>query len=257
MPASSVASSSLPFVFLALGLPALVLLASVGCTGMPGEPDAGPEPDTDPGTCEAGDPVVVTAGQMGVTRCEESGCAFGGASCSVDGDCFVAVPDAYSMPAWVRPQGGIGTRYNVRIDGVATGATFETLRTLLIKERTGVTCTLADCPGAGCPCDDTANETCVELPEGTQCAAVLVDQTNRVFPAECRADGAIHVEEVPVQFLIGWQLEQVDNQVFDLEVHMEIDGQLHQSEPRAVEMTVGDFIYPVSFDPCAGDGCLG
>lgn len=234
-------SSSRVLVRLAL-LPLVGALLS--CTGTEPSEDAGPE-----GICEAGEPEVII-GTMGVTNCVSGKCEFGGASCETDGDCFAPLEDGGTLPAWVRPQGGIGTRFNLRVDGVVDDDEhIESMRIMIVLERTGVSCDVAACAGTQCPCDLDAGESCLEEGGVAQCAAVLVDQTYFTFPTECRGDDAVHVEEIPIQFRIGWELGQVDGRLADVEVHVSVDGEVVASPRVQARLEVGDFIYPASFDP--------
>ncbi len=224
----------------------LLMSASLACTPLP-TTDAGPPAPR--GNCEAGDAEVIV-GNTGITACDDGKCTFGGASCSSDGDCFSALTEGASLPAWVRPQGGIGTRLNVRVDGVADDdELIETMRILIVLERTGVPCDVAACAGTDCPCDLDAGEACLEEGGGSQCAAVLVDQTYQNFPTECRADDAVHIEEIPIQFRIGWSLEQVDGRDADVEVHLGVGGVVTESPTIKARLDVGDYVYPASFDP--------
>lgn len=221
-----------------------IACALAACTGAAGE-DAGPPR----GNCESGEPAVVL-GSMGVTYCERGKCAFGGASCEVDGDCFAPLESGATLPAWIRPQGGIGTRFNVRIDGVPDDdEQIESVRTLIVLGRTEVPCDVASCAGTICPCDRDAGEACLEEDGSATCATVLVDRTYKNFPTECRRDDAVHVEEIPIEFGIGWDLPQVDGRTADVEVHVTVDGEVHKSPRVEARLEVGEFINPASFDP--------
>lgn len=212
----------------------------------PATGDAGPVPR---GNCEAGDPDVVI-GNMGVTLCEDGKCNFGGASCETDGDCFSPLENGETLPAWVRPQGGIGTRFNLRVDGVPDDdELIESMRILIVLGRTEVACDVAACTGGTCACDLDAGEACLEEDGSARCASVLVDQTYRNFPTECRGDDAVHVEEIPIQFRIGWALEQVDGRTAEVEVHFTAGGEVYESPRYEARMEVGEFITPASFDP--------
>lgn len=231
---------------LSAGLASLAACSSTGTVE-----DAGPEPS---GTCSEGEPAVV-AGVMGVTQCTDEGCAFGGAPCEEDGDCFTPLEDGDILPAWDRPQGGIGTRYNVRLDGVPDDDDrIEFIRTVIVLSRAGTSCDPAGCPGAGCPCDDGADETCLSTAAGDECAVVLVDQLNRTFPTECRGDNHVHVEEIPIRFGIGFSLAEVDGAPVELILTAGFDQQTYEAPIRHVTLQVGDFIYPASFDPLGGRG---
>lgn len=235
----------------------LAALAGTGCSSTSddgtSEEDAGTEPVDEPGTCTDGEPAV-HIGYMGVSSCTDTGCAFGEEACERDEQCFYPMPTVATMPGWIRPQGGIGTRYTVKVSGVADDDDkFESVRTLMVLDRSGVSCEPASCPGPDCPCDNGTNETCLTTPEGSECAQVLADQLNRTFPTECRGDNAVHVEEIPIKFGVGFQLNSLDGRVFDLETHVTYDGVLYRAGPNEVTLDVGDFIYPASFDPL-GEG---
>lgn len=240
-----------------LGVTALLCLTAgmLGCPPEPMSEDAGPPMSVDgPGVCENADPSVLI-GQMGVTVCSADGCAFGGADCEVDADCFWPMEDNGTMPGWFRPQGGVGTRYTVRVSGIADDDdAFESLRTLMVLSRSGTACVPDDCPGDSCPCDDASNETCLTTPEGSECAQVLADQLNRTFPTECRGDDAVHVEEIPIKFGVGFVLQSLDGAEFTIESHATYGGELYRAGPLNLTLDVGDFIYPASFDPLGGQG---
>lgn len=225
----------------------LVLAACFVSACTPSSGDGGPEPPR--GHCEAGEPEVVI-GNMGVTACNDGRCAFGGASCESDGDCFSPLESGDTLPAWVRPQGGIGTRFNVRVDGIVDDdEQIETLRVLVVLRRTEVSCDVAACLGSSCACDRDAGERCLDEGGAARCAEVLVDKTYRNFPTECRGDDAVHVEEIPIQFEIGWDLPEVDGRTAEVEVHFGVGGEVYPSARVEARLEVGDFINPASFDP--------
>lgn len=196
------------------------------CIGTTGE-DGGP----DPVSCEQGDDQSVHPGKTGLT--------------------YVAVTDGTELPSWPRPQGGIGTRLNVRIDGFAEDDNFSALTVFMTKKITNP----SDVAGEeGGPCIEGETEsTCAEPSgddpeltciEGT-CMLLVTEQVNRQFPLECQSDGSLLVLEMPVRYRSQLALEDVDAIEAELTILLEPnEDEVISSEPANVTLKVGDFIEP-------------
>lgn len=146
---------------------------------------------------------------------------------------FDPIEEGDGLPAWLRPQGGIGTRINVRLEGIGETATFTSLRTRFLGLEPGVDCT-AD-PDV---CDD--RESC----EAGVCRTLLADQTNARFPLNCQPDASLLVAEMPVRFRNQFQLEELDGVEQELEVTLApTEGAPLVASVRIV-LRVGEFLQP-------------
>lgn len=146
---------------------------------------------------------------------------------------FEPIEEGDVLPAWLRPQGGIGTRINVRLEGIGEGTTFTSLRTRFLGLEPGVDCG-AD-PGV---CGE--RESC----EAGVCRTLLADQTNARFPLECQPDASLLVAEMPVRFRNQFQLEELDGIAQDLEVTLTPTEGAPLLATVPIVLRVGDFLQP-------------
>jgi hypothetical protein len=136
------------------------------------------------------------------------------------------------LATWPRPQGGIGTRINVRAEGYDEETNFSGLTTQVFGE-----------PGASCQADtDCADERAVC--DGGSCRLFIANQVNRTFPVECLEDGALLVPELPVRFRNDFELTELDGADVELRVTLEpFDGEPTSSSVN-LRLQVGEFIQP-------------
>lgn len=148
-----------------------------------------------------------------------------------------------TLATWPRPQGGIGTRINVRGEGYSDDTTFRSLTTQVFGEPDG-TCQLdQDCPDERMICDDSGS-----------CRQFIANQVNRTFPVECREDGALLVPELPVRFRNNFELEELDGRDVELRVALSkcpedtplCDEEDEEETSSSVDVTleVGEFVIP-------------
>ena len=207
----------------------LMLVACLGadCSSTGETGDAGdPEP-----VCEGGETQTVAPGFTGLD--------------------YVAMENGDAIASWPRPQGGIGTRINVRIDGLPTQTNFSSLTVFMTKPVE----TPSDVPGEeGGPCIDTEEESekCITTEDAPElsciedtCILLVAEQVNRQFPVECQQDGALLVPELPVRYRSQLSLEDIDEIDADLTIFVTTyDEQEITSTPVRVSLEVGDFIEP-------------
>lgn len=152
---------------------------------------------------------------------------------------FVAIKEGDELPAWTRPQGGIGTRINVSLTGFAEDALFD-----------GLTVQFLGTAGDGASCAAVDDPACSELEtcDDGQCRLLLGNQTNVRFPLECLFDGSIHIAELPVRFRNQFQLDQLDGVEQELRVIADPREGETVSSSVLVTLNVGDFIQPSWWD---------
>jgi hypothetical protein len=187
-----------------------VLLGGASCVEVPGE-DGGPEPLVCTG--EGMDPATM----VGETGTDWQPFASGAV-----------------LSTWPRPQGGIGTRVNVRAEGYADEQTYEGLTT----EAFGP---------AGATCDESTNpcaddrEVCMD----GACHFFIANQVNRTFPVECAEDGSLLVPELPIRFRNDFELDELDGLDVELRVSLDPSGDTPATVGTAnVTLQVGDFVQP-------------
>ena len=210
-----------------LFLSSLLVCLGADCSSTGDPSDAGaPEP-----VCEGGDTQSVAPGETGLS--------------------YVAMENGDNIASWPRPQGGIGTRINVRIDGFATETNFSSLTVFMTKTLDST----SDTPGEeGGPCIDTEeeDEQCTSGEDEPElsciddiCQLLVAEQVNRQFPVECQADGSLLVPELPVRYRSQLSLDDVDNIEGDLSIFLTTyDEQEVRSDPVNVVLEVGDFVEP-------------
>ncbi|MFZ9888029.1 MAG: hypothetical protein ACO3JL_11045 [Myxococcota bacterium] len=181
---------------------------------------------------------------MLVTACVTGGVADGGPyRCEGTGDVRIAaghtsvgfepIADGDELPAWLRPQGGIGTRINVRLEGFSDEAVFTSLRTRFLGLDPGDECaTEPEICGIRGSCEDG------------QCRTLLADQTNARFPIECQPDGSLLVAEMPVRFRNQFELDELDGVAQQLEVTLVPTEGNPISVSVPVVLRVGEFLQP-------------
>ncbi len=159
-----------------------------------------------------------------------------------------------TLATWERPQGGIGTRLNVRLQGVEPSRRIDLFQTLIRFPVEGD-------PGGpgedGGICADDAdgnpticNDEALSCLLGT-CRRVIADQTNRQFPAICDDDGYLLVTEVPIRFRTRVSLADIDGREAELSIRLDEDdrdGEFTVSEPVLIRFDVGEFIQPSWWD---------
>ncbi len=213
----------------------LVFIAAMGlvlggaeCPGT-GDEDGGPAPIE----CEEGGEQSVAPGETGIR--------------------YVAIDDGGDLASWPRPQGGIGTRLNVRIGGFDEEKNFSTLTIYMTKNISNPSETAGE-EGGPCIDDGSSEPTCTEpvgnAPElscidGT-CMLLVAEQVNRQFPMECQSDGSLLVPEMPVRYRSQLSLDDVDGIEVNLKVTLSPseDEETIESAPVNVVLRVGDFIAP-------------
>lgn len=146
---------------------------------------------------------------------------------------FEPIEEGDELPAWLRPQGGIGTRINVRIEGVGESTIFTSLRTRFLGLEPGVECE-SDPEGCG---DRGSCE------EGV-CRTLLADQTNARFPLECQSDASLLVAEMPVRFRNQFQLDELDGIAQELEVTLAPMEGAPLVTTVPILLRVGEFLQP-------------
>jgi hypothetical protein len=249
----------------------IMIPAALAFLGLACEPEG-------PIDCSLGSGAAsVTPGYTGIAVCDEGGtCQTFDKSCESDDECFEALGQgpATTIPTWTRPQGGLGTRINVRLEGVPASnnqTDYASLRSLFIREfedgggGARVSCVVDDCvcsrsPAEGpctredvpdCACNVEQEFECArDVPEdGNVCAVVVGDQLNRQFPLVCSTDGTVHIEEMPIQFRSRWRdLDELDGvEVTVMSVLEQEDGTL-VSGSGTVTLDSGEFLPPSWFD---------
>lgn len=144
------------------------------------------------------------------------------------------------LPAWSRPQGGVGTRINVKLAGFAEDAPFAALTTRLsLAARSGggldgegELCAGDDACAAGLGCHLGA------------CRLLICEQAVSVFPFGCLADGSLHVSEMPVRFFDDQGLDELDGQRATLEVEVALDDGGIYRDAVDVVLEAGPFVAP-------------
>lgn len=215
-----------------------------------------PEP---PPLCNGIADKCVVPGLSSAGICDEEGqCVGTNDSCNTDRDCFAVIAAGTELPTWDRPQGGLGTRLNLRVEGFPSTTQFSSLQTIILGSRqensgavgpddSSVPCDLMQCGTTPeeCPCDATAGFTCIALPnEGSICAEVICNQVNRRFPLELETFDALVVPELPVRFQNDFGLEDLDNR--EVMLHMSVTTHAGEEVAASVltKLSVGDFIKP-------------
>ena len=166
-----------------------------------------------------------------------------------------------TLPAWQRPQGGIGTRANLRINGYAASADFESVRVAInavVPEtaddgqlggacRGAVDAGVQDGGEATDPCDRPGR-----CDEDNVCRLEIADIIYTTFPLICQPDGSLLAPEVPIRFKTYLRLSDVH----DREVSLLMELRTAQGAVEAAEVIVllqeSEFIDPETFDPLGG-----
>lgn len=212
-----------------------------------------PEPERPP-LCEGAAEQCVVPGFSSAAICGEEGrCVGTNELCTTDRDCFQVIAEGAELPTWDRPQGGLGTRLNLRIEGFPATEQFYALQTIILgskqvtAEESTVVCDIMQC-GTNpeeCPCDESAGYSCIALPnEASICAEVICNQVNRRFPLELETFDALVVPELPVRFQNDFSLADLDNR--EVMLHMSVTTHEGQEVAASVstKLSVGDFITP-------------
>jgi hypothetical protein len=158
----------------------------------------------------------------------------------------MAIEEGADLASWPRPQGGIGTRLNVRIGGFDEDMNFNSLTVYMTQNISDP----SDIAGEeGGPCIELMSEepTCAE-PVGNEpelscidgtCMLLVAEQVNRQFPMECQS-------EMPVRYRSQLSLDDVDTIEAKLTLMLSPteEDETIESEPVDVVLRVGDFIPP-------------
>lgn len=213
----SVARRSLSTFALALSIGALS-----ACTGM--QTDGDPEPEV----CEGEGELSIAPGETGTT--------------------FVPFQPGDILPTWDRPQGGIGTRINVKLKGLAPGDPVDLIQTIIVRPLDGPPGGVGE-NGGECAVDLEGNKVCNDEELSCildSCREVITDQVNRQFPTECQ-NGSLIVTEMPIRFRTRVELNEVDGAMGELFMRLDLDDSDDEyilSDTVEIEMDVGDFIQP-------------
>lgn len=179
-------------------------------------PAVTPSEDAGPPVCLGGGDTSVRAGHTGLD--------------------FHAIQDGDELPAWTRPQGGIGTRINVLLKGYEEEVRFTGLTTQFLG------------PPLDVACQDDAGCGALELCDAGVCRLLLGEQTNVRLDINCQEDGTLHIPEMSVRFRNDFELEQLDGS----EQELRLTFQPREGEPvsSSVDITlrVGEFVLPSWWD---------
>lgn len=201
----------------------------------------------------------VVPGFSSAARCDETGqCVGTNDSCSDDRDCFYPIENGADVPTWDRPQGGLGTRLNLRLEGFAPTQQFSTLQTIVLGARQSptddagddeetVVCEPTTCSTTpeDCPCDAAAGFSCIQLPKAQAiCAEVICNQVNRRFPLEADPFDAWVVPELPVRFQNDFGLEDLNGREVMLYMSVSLPNDDVEAAVVPTTLAVGDFIKP-------------
>lgn len=216
-----------------------------------------PEPEV-PAPCGGVAERCVVPGLSSAAICDEEGqCVGTSDSCTNDRDCYHVIAEGAELPTWDRPQGGLGTRLNLRIEGFPATQQFYSLQTIILgskqvpaaEDTAGevMTCDVIECGTSpeACPCDAASGFSCIQLPNASSiCAEVICNQVNRRFPLEQDTYDALVVPELPVRFQNDFGLEDLNER--EVTLHMSVTT--HDDEVVAAsvltKLAVGDFIKP-------------
>ncbi len=218
----SLQSKSAHRLYLPIVALTLCVWAQTACTG---EPTTG---ETEPEVCEGGGELAIAPGETGTT--------------------FIPFKEGDVLPTWDRPQGGIGTRINVKIDGLGEGEAVDLIQTIIVRPLDGPPGGVGE-NGGDCAVDLEGNKVCNNEELSCildTCREVITDQVNRQFPTECQ-DGSLVVTEMPIRFRTRVELNEVDGAPGELFMRLDIDDDDDEyilSDPVEIEMDVGDFIQP-------------
>lgn len=156
---------------------------------------------------------------------------------------FEAFAPGEKLRSWIRPQGGIGTRINVRILGFSEETDFASLLTEIFLRPTGT-----GAPGAvGGDCIDGGCNTGLGCFEDT-CRVLVTDQSYGMFPRDCLDDGSLHVPEMSILYKIGLNLDDLDGEMVDVRETITPAGGVGVSTTTELEIEVGDFVQPSWWD---------
>lgn len=219
-------------------------------------------PPSPPAPCGGEREQCVEPGHTAAAICDAGTCAGTTDACTTDTDCYRLVQPGDAIPAWNRPQGGLGTRLNLRIEGVEAPyvrwmQTLITDRYQLIDETDAssrVSCSPASCEeGLGCECDEAAGFSCVSFPSGANlCAELICDQVNRTFPLDEHPHGALVTPELPVRFQNALGLEELDGREVSLTMGVLVGPTEASAEfiysTVPVVLQVGEFVTPSWWD---------
>ena len=193
-------------------------------------------------TCENDTDKSVVPKVTGVAICESGLCRGTSQSCDSDLECLVDL-DGETIVAWNRPQGGLGTRISVSLNGFPNEpGLYDSLETIMIQvQKDGAGNDVTDAQ----LCDTDDRFVFERLPDGQDaCQRVIIDQTNSRFPVECRAQNLSVAEEVPVRFLNEWTLQDVDGASIALYSRVVMRDGTSAFGRADVVLEVGDFIQP-------------
>lgn len=210
-----------------------------------------------PPPCGGNAAPCVIAGHTSAAVCEAGSCLGLDVDCETDADCFFALAAGDELPTWDRPQGGLGTRLNVRFEGFPEGtgeSDFTALRTVITDAfqlsdpndpASKIACSPDLCAdGLGCECDEGAGFRCTELADGAFCAELICKQTNRRFPLDPHPNETLVVAELPVRFENEYGLEELDGREVDLTLIGELSTGELVSQTVSVVLKVGEFVKP-------------
>lgn len=187
--------------------PVVVCAFALACAPS-GTPDGGGAP-----VCRGGGERGIDAGHTGLS--------------------FVPIVDGDELPAWARPQGGIGTRINVRLTGFD-----ESVR------RSGRLTTRFLGPSLDATC--AAREDCDPLQECDDgvCRPLLAEEHRVNLPLECQEDGTLLVAEMPVRFGNQTPLSTLDGSAQELHLTLALADEEPVTTSVGVVMRVGAFVPP-------------
>lgn len=221
-----------------------LLVATLALAGCPGSTGDGP----DGGCTGVGEPGIYP-GFTGLT--------------------YQPIEQGAALPAWTRPQGGIGTRINVRATGYSEDTAWEVLRVVLAgvpadgphgPGELGGACRVVgeEDGGASDAGDDDGGEVDPPLScnrpylcdeESGTCVFRIANIGYNQFPLICLDDGSILAPEVPIRFRTFLTLEDVDGARTALTVELETEAGELVSSTVEVVLEESAFIQPETFDP--------
>lgn len=212
-----------------------------------------PTPEVPP-PCGGAAERCVVPGHTSAAQCVESRCLGTDEACETGRDCFRVLEAGDVLPTWNRPQGGLGTRLNLRLEGFPADAAYEALHTQILgasqpdpaDPARALACTPEACATPEtCPCDVAQGFSCVTpLGDEPRCAELICHQVNRRFPLATDPFEASVVSEMPVRFENSWTLEALDGRSVELRMGVVLVGGDEESAHIPTLLDVGEFIKP-------------